>query len=618
MEKAMKEDSETVFVSRRIWAKTCLLFFTTLLLGGTVVGLSEAVRHERLHGEIIRLSAEQGLLIQRQINQGLSAVFAIAALVRQGNGKINDFEGVASSLLPFHDSLDSLQLAPGGIVRNSVPLVGREKVIGHNLLEDGARAAEARLAMTSKKLTLAGPYPLRQGGLGVVGRLPIFLDDPEAADGQRFWGFSSALIRIDKLLQAASLDRLVKIGYDYELWRTHPGTLERDVFARSAQQPLSHAHDFDFDVPNGRWVLSIGPRNGWVNTPLLMGKAALAALASLLISLLGYAIFKQPQVLQRMVAERTRELAAANRALQRSNESLHRSEQKFRSFVETASDIIYTLDMSGRFQYISPAGEAVFGHSPGIWIGRNFTELIHPEDLTAFKAFFQRVLDERNRQTGVEYRIRHADGAWRWHTSNATPLLNQNNQLIGMLGIGRDISKRKANEARIFHLAHFDPLTDLPNRSLFSDRLQHALQLAQRNQERVALMCVDLDRFKPINDTWGHAVGDEVLKLVAQRMVGCVRASDTVGRTGGDEFIVLLPEAHNSDEILRVAEKIRQALEEDFIVGELRLSISACIGVAIYPEHGDDPTTLARSADQAMYVAKESGRNKVCVYGTAR
>ena len=97
MEKAMKEDSETVFVSRRIWAKTCLLFFTTLLLGGTVVGLSEAVRHERLHGEIIRLSAEQGLLIQRQINQGLSAVFAIAALVRQGNGKINDFEGVASS-----------------------------------------------------------------------------------------------------------------------------------------------------------------------------------------------------------------------------------------------------------------------------------------------------------------------------------------------------------------------------------------------------------------------------------------------------------------------------------------------------------------------------------------
>ena len=131
-------------------------------------------------------------------------------------------------------------------------------------------------------------------------------------------------------------------------------------------------------------------------------------------------------------------------------------------------------------------------------------------------------------------------------------------------------------------------------------------------------MCVDLDRFKPINDTWGHAVGDEVLKLVAQRMVGCVRASDTVGRTGGDEFIVLLPEAHNSDEILRVAEKIRQALEEDFIVGELRLSISACIGVAIYPEHGDDPTTLARSADQAMYVAKESGRNKVCVYGTAR
>ena len=184
-----------------------------------------------------------------------------------------------------------------------------------------------------------------------------------------------------------------------------------------------------------------------------------------------------------------------------------------------------------------------------------------------------------------------------------------------MIGIGRDISKRKANEARIFRLAHFDSLTDLPNRSLFSDRLQQALQMAQRNHEQVTLMCVDLDRFKPINDTWGHAVGDEVLKQVAQRMVSCVRASDTVGRIGGDEFVVLLPESHNAEEILRVAEKIRASLAEDFIVGDLRLSISSCIGVAIYPEHGSDPTTLARSADQAMYVAKETGRNRVCVFG---
>ena len=600
---------------RRMWVKTGLLFFTVLLVSGTVVGLSEVVRHERLSNEAIRLAADQGQLIQRQINQGLSAVYAIAALVRQGNGQVSDFERVASSLLRVHESLDSLQLAPDAVVRQIVPLKGNEKAIGHDLLGDAARSTEVRQAIETQKLTLAGPFELVQGGYAIVGRLPVFLDDPNANDSQRFWGLTIGLIRVDKLIHTSALERLPANGYHYELWREHPDSHEREIFARSSSSALIQPHDFGFNIPNGHWILSIAPRSGWVSTPVLVGKVVAAAAVSVLLALLGYAIFKQPLVLRRMVKERTRELAAANEALQRSNDSLHRSEQKFRSFVETASDTIYTLDTQGRFQYVSPACKVMLGSDPEAWLGRSFADLLHPDDLPAFCAFFQRVLEERTRQSGVEYRARHIDGDWRWNTSNAAPLLNQENELVGMIGIGRDISKRKANEARIFRLAHFDSLTDLPNRSLFSDRLQQALQMAQRNHEQVTLMCVDLDRFKPINDTWGHAVGDEVLKQVAQRMVSCVRASDTVGRIGGDEFVVLLPESHNAEEILRVAEKIRASLAEDFIVGDLRLSISSCIGVAIYPEHGSDPTTLARSADQAMYVAKETGRNRVCVFG---
>ena len=599
----------------RMWMKTGLLFLAVLLGSSTVVALSETARHGRLVNEAVQQAASQGQLIQRQINQGLSAVYAIAALVRQGNGQVSDFARIANDLLHVHESLDSLQLAPDAVVRQIIPLKGNEKAIGHNLLTDPNRATEVRQTIETQRLTLAGPFTLVQGGHAIVGRLPIFLDDPEAPGGVRFWGLSMALIKIDKLIRNSALERLAESGYHYELWRVHPDRQEREIIARSSPDALVHPHDFFFEVPNGRWVLSVAPRNGWINLPLLIGKGVAAVVASALSALLGYTLFKQPLVLRRMVRERTQELGAANEALQRNNDNLHRSEQKFRSFVEMASDTIYTLDLQGRFQYVSPACKDMLGNDPTIWLGHNFSELLYPEDLPAFCTFFRRVIDERSRQGGVEYRVRHADGDWRWHTSNAAPLVNAENEVIGMLGIGRDISKRKANEARIFRLAHFDSLTDLPNRSLFSDRLQQALQMAQRNHEKVTLMCVDLDHFKPINDTWGHAVGDEVLKQAAQRMVGCVRASDTVGRIGGDEFVVLLPESHNAEEILRVAEKIRASLAEDFMVGELRLSISSCIGVAIYPEHGSDPTSLARSADRAMYVAKESGRNRVCVFG---
>ena len=592
---------------RKVWTRTLLLFVALLLVGAMLVVLSEKVRYERLRNEAIRLSAEQGLLIQRQINQGLSAVHVIAALVRQGGGSITNFKRIAQGLLPFYDGLASLQLAPDAIVRQIVPLKGSEKAIGHNLLADEKRATEARMAIETRKMTLAGPFMLVQGGYGIVGRLPVFLDDPKAVDQQRFWGFAIALIKVDRLLEAATLQNLSAHGYRYELWREHPDTHEREIFARSSPEPLIDAQDFAFEVPNGRWVLSIAPQRGWTDHPLLFGKIALAVILSILFAWTGHAIIRQPMLLHQMVEARTLALTEAN-------ERILRNEQKFRSLVETASETIYTLDTNGMFCYVSPAGEEMFGAKPESWVGRSFLQLLHPDDIPAFNTFFQQLLTEPVKHSSIEFRIRHTDGSWRWHVTNASPLLDQNNKLTGMLGIGRDISKRKANEARIFHLAHFDSLTDLPNRSLFSDRLQQALQLAHRNHEKVTLMCVDLDYFKPINDTWGHAIGDEVLKQVAQRMVACVRASDTVGRIGGDEFVVLLPESHEPEEILRVAEAIRQSLAETFIVGELRLSISSCIGVATYPEHGSDPTSLSRNADQAMYQAKESGRNRVCVF----
>ncbi len=176
---------------------------------------------------------------------------------------------------------------------------------------------------------------------------------------------------------------------------------------------------------------------------------------------------------------------------------------------------------------------------------------------------------------------------------------------------------RELHESRqaLKHLAQHDALTGLPNRALFDDRLRQALVLARRDQTRVALLFVDLDEFKAINDGHGHHVGDLLLTGAAQRMQACVRDADTVGRLGGDEFVVLLADIEQDQDALLVAGKIGNALHQPFELDGRHLVISSSIGVAIYPEHGSDELSLSQSADAAMYRAKESGGNRVRLFG---
>ncbi len=175
---------------------------------------------------------------------------------------------------------------------------------------------------------------------------------------------------------------------------------------------------------------------------------------------------------------------------------------------------------------------------------------------------------------------------------------------------------RKQNEAWLQYIAHHDPLTDLPNRELFHDRLQTALARARRNKERLAVLYIDLDGFKEVNDGHGHAVGDLLLQEVAQRIRHCLRESDTVGRIGGDEFVVLLNNITLPEHGAVVAEKIRAVLDRPFELAGQRLHITSSIGVAAYPDHGDDNKQLIRHADEAMYAAKKNGGNRLLMAST--
>ncbi len=177
--------------------------------------------------------------------------------------------------------------------------------------------------------------------------------------------------------------------------------------------------------------------------------------------------------------------------------------------------------------------------------------------------------------------------------------------------------ERKQTETRLQHMARHDPLTDLPNRSLVRDRMATALARARRNRMGLSLLYLDLDRFKQVNDSFGHAVGDSLLQDVARRLSHCVRESDTVGRMGGDEFVVLLGSIQSPAHAPQVAEKIRLALCQPFDMAGRRLSISPSIGIAHYPEHGDDPEQLIHRADEAMYAAKQDGGNRIRTAGRA-
>ncbi|MGR9044262.1 MAG: diguanylate cyclase domain-containing protein [Gammaproteobacteria bacterium] len=184
--------------------------------------------------------------------------------------------------------------------------------------------------------------------------------------------------------------------------------------------------------------------------------------------------------------------------------------------------------------------------------------------------------------------------------------------------LAREIANRKKIEKKIMHMASHDHLTGLPNRSLFNDRLSNARNMAIRNREKLAVLFIDLDGFKAVNDTLGHKAGDLLLKEVARRLQACVRKSDTVARFGGDEFIVLLNSLHRLESVEVVAKKILSTIEQPMTLADNAATIGSSIGIAIFPDHSEDTEKLVNYADDAMYLIKKSGKNTYSFYGAYR
>lgn len=304
----------------------------------------------------------------------------------------------------------------------------------------------------------------------------------------------------------------------------------------------------------------------------------------------------------------------------RSKKELELLSRNYEMILSSAANGICGVDGEGRISYINPAGLAMLGYAVGDMIGHHYMEIFKlsqpgsEEFAIDCCPFFQypQVFDAAEYE---EVRLMRADGTVFSAEFQATPIV-QGKKVVGGVLVFQDITERQEAAALIRYMANHDTLTQLPNRNYFRRRLPQAISLAKRYKRRLCLLFVDLDRFKPINDTYGHGIGDKVLVEVAERLRSTLRASDSVCRLGGDEFVILLESTEKAEGASHVAQKAIDLLNQPFEVNNHICYIGASVGISVFPDDCTDAESMLKHADIAMYQAKKNGRNCWCFYRT--
>ena len=295
------------------------------------------------------------------------------------------------------------------------------------------------------------------------------------------------------------------------------------------------------------------------------------------------------------------------------DESIYKENIRAEIALNSISDAVICTDINGNIDYLNIAAEKITGWTRGEASGRPINEVFKIVNGTTRKPAVNPVdlVMQSNKPRGLaaDTVLIKRDCTEVAIEDSTSPIHNWDGQLTGVVIVFHDVSEAKAMATKMAHLAQHDFLTNLPNRVLLNDRIAQAITLANRHHTHLALLFLDLDNFKHINDSLGHATGDKLLRLVTERLIECVRESDTVSRVGGDEFVILLAENKNSEDAGVSAQKILEALQALHLIGKSQLHITTSIGISVYPDDGIDAETLLKSADTAMYHAKGKGRN---------
>jgi len=657
----------------------------------------------------------------------LTAALTLGTYVRNTTEPTGEqFGPIARDMLQYYPNVLGLSLSPGGVVTMVAPLKGNEGAIGFNQLADPNQGAESRLALQSGELSVAGPLALVQGGQGVVGRYPVFL---EQDDGSRtFWGFTNVTILLDTLLDVGQMSQLIQQGYRYQLTRINPETHLEQTIVGSDERSMSEPIEQVIALPSSEWTLKLEPEGGWHSASWLAAWSFLALGASMVLGYLVKTLLDlrwHKQNLEREVAERTRDvtthleryrslITASNTGAWEyfhAEGSLHcspeyfsmlgydidefdsagadnlqtvwldllhpqdreRAPLEFQAYIDSGQNSLYEsefqmLHRDGRAVSILARGQSLHdavGEPLGITAGTHIdiTQQVETEAKLALSAkvfelgnegfiitdayerivmvnhaftritgyseaeaigqkpgmlssgrhgaeFFQAMWHKLNKQGAWQGEVwnRRKDGQIYPQWLSISSIKNDAGEITYYIGIMSDISQLKENQEAIHQLAYYDPLTKLPNRTLLEERAAFALKLAQRSGKSLALLFLDLDNFKNINDSLGHKAGDHLLRAFAQRLESTVREEDTFARPGGDEFVFMLPNT-DANGAAHAAQKIMDLLKSPFRIEGYSLSVSSSVGIALYPDDGETLNQLYTNADIAMYRSKQKGRN---------
>ncbi|HUW27757.1 MAG TPA: EAL domain-containing protein [Sulfuriferula sp.] len=424
----------------------------------------------------------------------------------------------------------------------------------------------------------------------------------------------------EPLLRDSLRDILLQNGYEASVARNG-----RDALVQIARQHFD-AILLDLFMPDihGIEVLDFIARRG-LDTPVIVVSGD-DSVDSVIDALRGGAqdFLRKPyqpdEMLKRVgnVIQRRR-LELENRSML---QQMEQSEKWHRFLVNSSPDFIYTLDCEGRFTFVNDRVESLLGYKHEELLGQHYTAVIHDDDFIHAQYVFNERRTGKRASRYVELRLKCKD-CTRPDAPDSRVLVVELNAIgmyeqadnkfasryLGTYGVAKDISERKKAEETIYYQAFHDLLTGLPNRVLFKDRLNLAIAQARRNSEMFAVMCLDMDHFKVVNDTLGHVFGDELLLAVAARLYGCLREGDTLARMGGDEFSLLLPQIGSTEVVASIADKVIAALAKPFHIGHRELFATVSIGVSLFPNDGETGDSLIKHADIALYHAKTCGRD---------
>jgi len=583
-----------LFFMRReiaIWIPCVFLLFAIVLIENFLEANLKKDQYQKIRIETANNLNTISTKLSGELNNNLSLISATAAHIG-ANPDIDqaDFERFAKPLFRKDPQLITLAPAKDMVVNLIYPLAGNEAVIGLDYLKNKAQRTEVLQVKHTSSRLITDPVNLIQGGKAFIGRVGVYT---EGKRGQPvFWGIVSGPIDSARLFKRIGL-------FDKEL-AINAAIRSRDKLGHAG--PVFFGDEAIFNdkqavkttliIGDTTWVLAAAPKSGWyqVSSDLWGLRFTTVIIAGLLMLCLT---FRQRQLSQAKIYE----------------QKLQQSEMLLSDVGELALIGPWKINPRGHISNWHQQTSKVLGLPfpvSGVFLEQLAS--CFPEDqLQQLKHCI-----ENSRQSGKPfdleiYRVdKHQNVRWLRFIGDVVPHAGY---VYNILGAVQDISERKHSHELIQYQASYDNLTGLPNRLLLNESLEKNIAKAKRDENKLAILFIDLDNFKPVNDSLGHKAGDKVLKEVAKRLKSCIRASDTAARYSGDEFIILLQDVDDGSGSLPVAEQVIHSINQPIHIDELEVFCGASIGIAIYPDDGETGESLISNADQAMYVAKESGRN---------